>query len=275
LQETIELIKAFPWAREQYAELGLTGPSVTILDEHGTYLKAGIYYGGKYTLYHVDAKNRYHELKNITIDLVYAKVIEFFNENLDFQNFTKSSFSFGLRRYFVTKSFVYHTKLWKLSYLLFLWNLYALMFLCLIIYFLWHDQTGASMVILMAPIVILGSLTAIYAYRFSKLKRQQLTISRGNDTFYFGNNGDNIKIYNKADISKIIHYIAKGSRKSNETELFEVVFKDDTFIIFSNLLISFSTLSEKFSNKWKFPIITAEKWMSAFLRLIPRKGDLD
>src|SRR6516225_4078983 len=78
LEETIELVKSFPWAREQYADVSVTGPSITIQDYNGNFLKAGIYFGGRHSLYYMDNKHRYYVLMNVTIDVVFGKVNDFF-----------------------------------------------------------------------------------------------------------------------------------------------------------------------------------------------------
>src|SRR6202000_829347 len=68
LAETIELINNFPWAREQYADVHLTGPSITINDHSGNYLKAGIYFGGKFSLYYMDTHYHLFARQPVTID---------------------------------------------------------------------------------------------------------------------------------------------------------------------------------------------------------------
>jgi hypothetical protein len=256
LEETFELIKNFPWAIEQYADLGLTGPSITILDENGNYLKAGIYYGGKYSLYYLDSKNHYYEKKNITIEIVYDKVTEFFSQKIDLQNFQKQSFAFGLKSLFVTNGFEYHIKLWKILLLSIFWIIYFLMFLGLTIaldVFKPFKSVGLFPILFM---LLFGwPLGYIFENYFQK-RNQYLKISRGNDIFLFGDDKIEIKNYNKNDIIEIIRYEDRGNRSPNLFEIFEVVFNDNTSIKFSNALISYFTLREKFSDKWKLPTTT-------------------
>jgi len=128
LEQTIELIKKFPWDIEQYADLGITGPSITILDGNGNYLKVGIYYGGKYSLYYLNSKNHLYERKNIKMDIVYATVTEFFINEVDPQNFEKQNYSFGIKRLFNTNQFEYYIKLWKVLLLSVFWIYISLLF---------------------------------------------------------------------------------------------------------------------------------------------------
>src|ERR1700761_6637843 len=129
LEETIDLINNFPWAREQYAELGLTGPSVTIEDNSGRYLKAGIYYGGKYTLYYFDEHNHLYEHRSVTMDLVLKAVADFFNDSFTADGFEKQSFELGIRKLFVTKKFEYRSSTGKIIMLHTFWIWNVLMFL--------------------------------------------------------------------------------------------------------------------------------------------------
>jgi hypothetical protein len=62
LEETINLIKDFPWDAERtLTDIQLTGPSVTILDNDLNYLKLGLYFGGKFCVYYLDKDNHLYE----------------------------------------------------------------------------------------------------------------------------------------------------------------------------------------------------------------------
>ncbi|QEC79944.1 hypothetical protein [Mucilaginibacter ginsenosidivorax] len=59
LDETIQLIKDFPWDLERpLTDIQLTGPSVTIQDAELNYLKLGLYFGGKFCVYYLDKDNQ-------------------------------------------------------------------------------------------------------------------------------------------------------------------------------------------------------------------------
>ncbi|SHM91222.1 hypothetical protein [Mucilaginibacter sp. OK098] len=159
LDETITLIKEFPWVREQYADVELTGPSVTILDSQGNYLKAGIYFGGRFSLYYLDTKNHFYELKQINIDKVYNAVIELFNGQIDLQSFKKHSLEFGKKNYFLTKNFEYGIKLWKVIMISVFWNS-AFIFLLFLSVAAIQMKPAEISIIFIIPTLIIGRIIA-------------------------------------------------------------------------------------------------------------------
>jgi len=252
LEETIDLIKNFPWAIEQYADLGITGPSITILDQNGNYLKAGIYYGGKYSLYFFDSKNHLYVRKNIKLDILYNTVNEFFAGKIDLLNFYKESFAFGIRKLFITNPFEYRIKLWKVLLLSVFWIYISAIFWFFSFNFSIIQPTGLfGLIPTLFAVIISWPLFKILNAYFKK-KDQYLKISTASDIFYFGDSEGEIKAYHKKDIDRAIHYVNRESRSPNEFEIMEIIFKDGTSITFSNMLISYGTLSEKFTRKWNF-----------------------
>ena len=268
LGETIELINKFPWAKEQYADVDLTGPSITILDNKDNFLKIGIYYGGMFSLYYLDSRQRYYEMHNVKIEFVHNKVEEFFKGEIDLQIFEKDNFAFGKRSFFITDNFEYHIKFWKV--LLFS-NAINIYFIPLVVF--------AIMVILKAPhenvaiplltiIVVLGSFILYIFLKFYKKRTQFLKISRGNPKLSFGDDQYSIKAYQKEDIDKIFNYVGKGLRNPNMIEIFEILFKDGSSIKFTNMTISSYTLASKFSDKWNLSPVTVEQNTLKILRYI-------
>jgi hypothetical protein len=96
-----------------------------------------------------------------------------------------------------------------------------------------------------------------------------LKISRGNDEFFFGDSKDEMTLYNKADIEKITSYDDTSGRSPNTIDIFEILFKDGSSIVFTNALISGTTLASKFSDKWKLKIGLEQVGLMNFLRMIP------
>jgi hypothetical protein len=84
----------------------------------------------------------------------------------------------------------------------------------------------------------------------------------------FGNTTDEVKQYNKADIDKITIYEDRNYRSPNDIEVFEISFNDGSNIVFTNVLISGTTLSEKFSDKWNLKFNYEKVYWFAFLRMI-------
>jgi len=252
LAETIELINNFPWVTEQYADIELTGPSITIQDGDNNFLKVGIYYGGKFSLYYLDAKYNYYRKLNVNMDIVDTKINEFFKGQIDLQILEKHKLAFGIKDYFITDQFEYNLKFRKVLLLSVFWIIYFFMCLGLTIVL---DVLKPFKPPGIFPVIflLLFSWPLALIFNFYRQKRNQyLRISRGNDIFLFGDNQDEIKTCNKNDIIKINHYVDKGTRSPNMFEIIEIVFKDNTSIEFSNGLISFYELSAKFSDKWQF-----------------------
>lgn len=267
LEETIELVKNFPWVREQYADLGLTGPSITIQDKKGNFLKAGIYYGGRFSLYYLDANGHYYAHTNIAIEKVYNAVIAFFNDNLVLDSFEKHSFQSGKKKYFTTSSFEYRLSFWKVLLLNIWWFFYLLFFS--VIAFVGLHKDGSPFYFLFIIVAFLFGYVAFNIFeKYYQNRKQYLKISRGESLFWFGNAPDEILPYNKADIEGIICYSRKNFNDPYIVEVFEIKFKNGESIAFTNALISYLTLNDKFSDKWKLSIDNQYVGLG-FFRIIP------
>jgi len=257
LDETIHLINNFPWAREQYAQLGVTGPSITIRDPHGNYLKVGIYYGGKYSLYYLDAKKTYYERRNLRMDIVYNCVKALFAGNVNLQEFSNPKWStvqYLINRDFLTKTFEYLLRFWEIVLMSIFWLIYFIFFLIVsMIFILEKPFEPFTLILLICPLLIGFPIYHIFSRLYPK-REQYIKIARGTDSFLFGDKADEVKSYNKNDIEKVVHYIDNSSRSPNMFELLEIIFKDGSSIKFSNALISDITLRSKFSDKWHLQI---------------------
>ena len=250
LADTLQLIKDFPWAVERYAEIDLTGPSITIQNKNGHFLKIGIYYGGWHSLYYLDADNNFYQHLHIDMDEVFIRVTEFFNSEINLEAFEKKRFGSLKRRHFITNAFEYRIKLSRLFLLTLEWNIYFLMALAMTIAVFRASPSFAPGIVLLAIALVPGGAVGYIFNKAHHYRFQYLKISRGNDLFYFGNNQTEVKAYHKGDISNLKVYIKKNYKSPNEIEIFEMIFKDGSTIRFSNMLISGMTLSYKFSKKW-------------------------
>jgi len=153
LKDTIVLIKNFPWEREGYADVELTGPSITIKDEHGSYLKVGIYYGGGFSLYYLDTKRNFYKYYQINIDRVFVMVTDFFDGQLDLQKFDKHRFALRAKSYFITDSFEYQIKIWKVALLTIFLDILFIVFLAFSI---------ASLIDAAEPFGLIGIIITIF-----------------------------------------------------------------------------------------------------------------
>lgn len=248
LEETLALINTFPWERERFAEIDLTGPSVTITDGNGNYLKVGIHYGGNFHMYYLDRRNRFYERYPIHIDDVEEMVIDFFNGQVKLRQFGKDSWGYFKRRYFLTKSFKYTIKAWSAILIM---NTFVLAPLpCFVLgLFSWtHDFTNLVGLYICIGALMPAAFGAFLFLKYHQHLKRHITISRGNNVFIFGEDEDENTTYNKADIIKIIHY-KPTNRRANDTEYFDLIFKDNFTIRLSNVLIG--DLESKFSGRWK------------------------
>ncbi|WP_259067091.1 hypothetical protein HDF24_19975 [Mucilaginibacter sp. X4EP1] len=268
LKDTIELIKNFPWEREGYADVELTGPSITIKDEQGNYLKVGIYYGGRFSLYYLNTKRDFYKYYQIDMDKVLVLVTNFFNGQLDLQKFDKHRFALGAKSHFITDPFEYRIKEWKVALLTIFWDVYFIIFFTFSIALLIDGEELFGLVSIIIPIFPGIILFSIF-FNAYKNRNQYLKISRGEDTFQFGDSKAGITNYNKSDIKKIINYIDKANKTPNLIEIIEIIFKDDSSIIFTNMLMSSGALTYKFSDKWELSPIKESIGLFSIMRLMP------
>jgi len=249
LDETIKLIKTFPWDAERtLTDVQLTGPSVTIRDEDINYLKVGLYFNGKYCLYYLDSDNHLYEYHAPDIDDTCIQVADFFNASLDLQKFEKHLLNVGNKAYFDTNYFEYREKPWRILMITALLLLYAVVTIFL-------DVTLSKVDEMYAIKIGAFILSVIYYYVVIKIffaavmnRNNYLQLSRGNDVFSFGYFKNLVKTYNKSDIDKIMVYRSGGYRNPNLICVYEIYFKDGTKIKFSNMLISDFAFADKFPN---------------------------
>jgi len=249
LEETIQLIKSFPWDNERtLTDIQLTGPSVTIINDSLDYLKIGLFFNSKYCLYYLDSDNHLYEYHATTIEDACSLVSDFFQNTLDLNTFEKHFLSIGSRAHFETNYFEYREKPLRVLLLTIFLIFYSAIF------FIWtiaavKSNAGALMVFL--PLIFGGVMYAILGKIFYNAyvnRNCYLQISKGSNTFTFGYNGNDLKTYNKADVVEIVSYENRGSRNPNFVSAFQINFKDSTFIKFTNMLISSTDLFSKFND---------------------------
>ena len=246
LDETIDLIKSFPWDQERsLTDIQLTGPSVTIQDNDLNYLKLGLYFGGKFCVYYLDKDNHLYEYHVPDLNSVSNLVSGFFAQNLDLKLFDKHLFNVGNRAHFITKSFIYRISAWKFFMLISIFFIY--LFLLSLSLFTAKYNT-ATIFPLGLMLFLFGSFLAYALYRYLQTRHQYLQISKGNNIFSFGYNEHQIVTYNKSDIQQVIYYAGKGNSSRNLSDDVEVYFKDGSGIKISNMLVSVVELLTKFKD---------------------------
>jgi len=253
LEETIQLVKSFPWDLERpLTDIQLTGPSVTIQDDDINYLKLGLYFGGKFCVYYLDRDNHLYEYHASDIETVEKLVTAFFNKTLDLDIFEKHFFNIGNQPHFITSNFEYGMKSRRIAVVTCILFIYVLLFAGVML-----DATKSNKDIVFPALSMLaigGVILAIF-YRVFENRRQYLQISRGNDRFSFGQDKKSIVICNKRDIKEIVIYGGRSSGRSSVFEVTGIVFNNNQCIKLSNLLISRHDLLSKFPDKLRIPVI--------------------
>lgn len=251
LEETLSLIKNFPWDQERGVDIQLTGPSVTIQDENGNYLKVALYFNGKFCLYYLDNDNHLYEYHTPDLDDADNVVSDFFDGQIALQKFEKHLFSIGNRSHFEDASFDFTISTSKFYLRLFLTCLLlgVLAFSTIMTVLLPSPiMFRILFVLLMLLIILLGSFSVYFLIKvYSKSKNMFLRISCGNNTFQFSNY-DSITTYNKSDIVEINIYGNRNSKSSPILNIIEITFNNDTQIKFPGLLIDPFLLTLKFSD---------------------------
>ena len=269
LAETLDLINNFPWDKERtLTDIQLTGPSVTICDEDVNYLKAGLYFNGKFCLYYLDRDNHLYEYHTAEMQTVYKLVTDFFNSTLDLSQFEKHLFNIGNKAHFETCWFEYREKPWRIFMLTAMLLIYGV-FINIAYGALLFGRTPwyVGLILLPIPMLFVYVLFRIY-YNAIVNRDNYLQISRGNAVFSFGYTDDSVKNYNKANIKELVYYQSRGTRNPNLVEAFEIVFKNGETIKLTNMLIGSSDFQSKFYDSMgnaTMPITYAKKSMLKML----------
>lgn len=246
LDETIRVIKDFPWDAERaLTDIQLTGPSVTILDNDLNYLKLGLFFNGKFCVYYLDNHNHLYEYHAPTIDEACNLVKDFFNQTLNLKAFEKHFFNIGNKPHFTTSDFVYRVNPVRVLAFAFLFAIYIGGILSYLIISNMNINGGYLPALIVLIIVSIGALVGYAAIININGRKQYLQISRGNPVFFYGIDEQHIITYNKADVVELLHLTAKGDRNMGNVR---IIFKNGS-IIQPKMLIEDYDLINKFPEK--------------------------
>ena len=246
LEDTLQLIKSFPWGEQRGADIRLTGPSVTIQDEYVNYLKIGLYFNGKFCLYYLDNDNHLYEYHTDKLADLCKIASDFFNQQLDLGTFDKHMFSTGSRSHFDTSWFEYRVSKVKaaLNFILIAF-LSSVSILGTILFFKMNDAPIFLLFLDIALDVLCLSSFYFLIKIYLKSKDIYLQISSGNSNFQFGGNQESAETYSKKDILRVNIYGA-SSRGSSWFKIMEIVFTNNSTIILPGLLIDLFSFIAKF-----------------------------
>lgn len=243
LDETIQLIKAFPWDAERaLTDIQLTGPSVTIQDNDLNYLKLGLYFNGKFCVYYLDSGNHLYEYHAETINEACELVKDFFEQTLNLKPFDKHLFNIGNKPHFVSSDFIYRVNPLRVIASVAMLSIYALFIIYNIIAGNFNPTNKAIPVVALLFIVLIGLFIGYLVFIAMGGRNQYLQISRGNNHFSYGIDSQHIVTYNKADIEEIVY--TQGRNMSD----IKIRFKNGE-VIKPTMLIKDYDLIQKFPEK--------------------------
>ena len=244
LEETLQLIKDFPWDEQRGVDVQLTGPSVTIQDEYVNYLKVGLYFNGKFSLYYLDHDNHLYEYHTDDLNDVCKQVTDFFSQQLDLGQFDKHVFSIGSKHHFENGAFDYGLS----KRLVFSYAITVGFLLCVVSFanaslFKVRDMPILVILLLIFLDIIFYAGSYYLIKIFIKTKDMCIYISKGKNEFQFWKN-DVLSEYKKENVARLDIYGQTG-RSSRIFNLMEIIFKDGSNLIVPGTLVDPFTLISK------------------------------
>lgn len=268
-EEIIELIEAFPWeSQREHIVISLTNPSITVHGQNNEYLKLALFYNGKFVLYYFDQEQTLFS-KSLTYRKDAYKYIKhwFDAPSFDTHDFKKENTLFQSNlKHFISQDFCYGvTPVSARKFLLSTsgFGLLFTFFMLMLFLIKPHPQMNALAIAALLLMFFLfgGGLNLILFFNhYLYAKNKMLIMSRGNETFYFGDRENLIK-YNKKDIIRFITYKVRSNRSPiNGFAIVRIELKNGIDIDIPNILIDHSALAYKLNGiphieKNKFPLI--------------------
>ncbi|QEM10547.1 hypothetical protein [Mucilaginibacter rubeus] len=257
VEETIKLIKDFPWDAERaLTDIQLTGPSVTIQDSDLNYLKLGLYFNSKFCVYYLDKRNHLFEYHASTISEACNLVEDFFNGSLDLMPFEKHFFNIGNQPHFTSNDFVYRVKPARVIAFVAFISVYLLFAVSIFVVSMLHIGNRPFPTPIFLSIIAIGLFIGYAVSVTIKGRNQYLQISRGNNVFSYGFDEQHIVIYNKADVEEIMHVTAIRDRNVGNVR---IMFKSGV-VIQPTMLIHDYDLLNKFPENLGIKVSYKQKY---------------
>jgi hypothetical protein len=253
-EETIELIKIFPWSQQrENIIIDLTNPSITIEGKNKDYLKLALYFNQKYVLYYFNVKQQLFTKSFTNLQDGYKYINQFYKEEVfDTDDFKKEPTLLKKNsNHFITQDFKFKvTPSSARKYLLstsginFLFSLIVLAFIA--IKGINQFNLFAILAILVAVFTIGGGIHLIFFFRYYKYVADKILIlSKGNDEFFYGLINNPVK-YNKNDILNYSTIRSRGSKNQfNGFAIVEILFKNGDAVKIPNLLLDYIHIERK------------------------------
>lgn len=255
LEETLQLIKDFPWDSERGADIQLSGPGIVIQGAKGGYLKVALYFNGKFSAYYLDPENHLYEYHSADLKDELREVEEFYQDNLNLEAFEKHFFNIGNRAHFITQTFEYGINNWRTWFVLGVLAVFGSVVIAII--FSMKETAGIVIGILFLFGIMITGLANFVDHTGAYIK-----ISKGHDEFLFGADKDHIVGYNKKDVKEVIIY-ENSSRRGIPLDqpMNKIVFSDGKILKVPSVILSSIRLTTKFTedkvrieylNRWPF-----------------------
>lgn len=249
LEDTLTLIKSFPWDTQRGVDVQATGPGVVIEGTSREYLKISIYFNNKFALYYLDNENHLFELHTDSIEVICQEVTEFFNGTLNLDEFEKHFLSIGSRAHFVNGEFWYTINQTAAMMRLVFSIVLGLAYITFLSGFIYCETSAPwlakAFFVLMIGLVIY--LISMHAHGYSKAKKMGLWIAAGQDDFQFDDGSGTVK-YSKSNIQTINIYGPISTRSRPNLTIMELLFNDGQSIRFPGMLIEPYIFLGKISN---------------------------
>jgi hypothetical protein len=250
--QTIALIEQFPWETERdHLVVSLTNPSITIEGPGGDYLKLALYYNGKFVLHYLDQKHHLYTKSLPKYQDAFPIIQSFFaNTPFDPQELKQEASLLQERLpHFADGNFQYRIStgrtLWFGFPFLFILPLMLLVDIVLLIKK--NTSQPGSIIFLTVFILLLSGIFILQLFNHYWYSRNLvLTMTKGNDLFYFGPS-EHPKAFNKKDILNLTTHGSRGRGGSFEGNLLreEINFTDGRSINISTILIGHGLLLDK------------------------------
>ena len=248
LDETIQLIKVFPWSEQRGVDIQLTAPSVTIQDENFNYLKLAIYFNGKYCLYYLDNSGHLYEYHTESLDKAIDIITLFFDGLINLELFEKHLLSGNAKKHFENGVFDYSLNKVTMFFNLLLMPLFLIIMIAVTVTTFKVSSIPGILIIFYLLFDILFLATFWFMIKmYLRTKDTVLTISSGKDEFQLLDN-DELTIYNKANIAQV-NVFGKTSKSSKIFIISEIEFTDGSKVMIPGSLIDIFTLVGKFPGR--------------------------
>ena len=258
-ESLIKIIEEFPWEKQrEKIQISLTNPSITIENDNQQFLKLALFYNGKFVLHYCDKSNKLFSKSFASIRDSYPYLKKFYEqESFDLSDFKHDSTILQNNFvHFVSQDFQYTVSdevafkyLFKTSWI----SLAVGLFLIGMMLFSCPERNSLGIYLFFISIIFLlgGGVNLILFFKYYLFSKNKILIlSKGNDTFYFGDIFNPFQ-YSKSNIEQVILFQNDGSSRGASPfrgfVILRVIFKDGNGFTIPNIFVNSDALKNKFA----------------------------